>query len=178
MGSGAGILIRSFDDMMLPTALLVWLNPLLAYWTEVHHTLDDPPSLDRSLTFDLRHVHAVSASSRVLFADVPATHVTATDGDGTHRDSYTVRTRTVKSYRPPSSFMWSERRRFEQSMALHWEEDEVPGPDVESRDTLMQLAKMAGNAYIHPNETGWYNLENWRPVGQPLLPLCCKTEPR
>jgi lipase ATG15 len=157
--------------LMLPTTLLVWLNPLLAYWTGVQQPLQDPPSVDRSLTFQLRHVHAVSASSRVLFADVPATHATTTDGDdgGPHKGSYTVPTRTVKSYRPPSSYIWSERRSG-QSTALRWEEDDVPGPDVESRETLLQLAKMSSNAYVHPNDTGWYDLENWEPVSPFLFP--------
>jgi putative lipase involved disintegration of autophagic bodies len=49
---------------------------------------------------------------------------------------------------------------------MHWEEHEVLAPDVESRHTLLGLAKMTNNAYV--NETGdpyWYDLGgNWTSV--------------
>ncbi|KAH9989434.1 hypothetical protein BJV77DRAFT_963908 [Russula vinacea] len=49
-----------------------------------------------------------------------------------------------------------------QSTTLHWEEDEIPGPDVSKRETLLLLAKMTSNAYIEPNTDGWYNLtDEW-----------------
>lgn len=57
-----------------------------------------------------------------------------------------------------------------QSAALDWHEEEVPGPDVESRETLQVLAKMTNNAYYDgPQEKGWYDLGgNWTQVSSSL----------
>ena len=53
--------------------------------------------------------------------------------------------------------------RFGQSQRLSWSESEIPAPDHESRETLLQLAKMANNAYVmQPGDPYWYDLEgNW-----------------
>ncbi len=61
--------------------------------------------------------------------------------------------------------------RFGESVALGWEEDEVVGPDVEKRDTLLELAKMTNNAYLEPGEAGWYDLGGeWNVVSpSPIL---------
>jgi putative lipase involved disintegration of autophagic bodies len=49
-----------------------------------------------------------------------------------------------------------------QSAALDWDEDEISGPDVSKRETLLLLAKMTSNAYIEPYTNGWYNLtDEW-----------------
>jgi len=47
---------------------------------------------------------------------------------------------------------------------LTWGEEEVLGPDVTSRDTILRLAKMTNNAYAYPEEgeRKWYDLGgNW-----------------
>jgi lipase ATG15 len=55
--------------------------------------------------------------------------------------------------------------RHSQSEDIPWQEDEVPGPDVESRETLLELAKMTHNAYMDPNDPAWYELDgNWTVV--------------
>jgi putative lipase involved disintegration of autophagic bodies len=61
--------------------------------------------------------------------------------------------------------------RFGQSQSLGWEEDEIPAPDHESRETLLLLAKMANNAYVEPGDPYWYDLggETWNNVSS----LCC-----
>src|SRR6202011_4874706 len=52
-----------------------------------------------------------------------------------------------------------------QSQALQWGEDEIIGPDVESRDTLLELAKMTNNAYVDSEDPYWYDLEGkWSEV--------------
>jgi lipase ATG15 len=52
--------------------------------------------------------------------------------------------------------------RLGQSQSLDWEEEIVPGPDVESRETLLTLAKMSNNAYVEPGDAYWYDLgERW-----------------
>ena len=49
-----------------------------------------------------------------------------------------------------------------QSAMLGWEADEVLGPDVTRRETLLLLAKMTSNSYFVPNANGWYNLtDEW-----------------
>jgi hypothetical protein len=53
---------------------------------------------------------------------------------------------------------------------LHWQEDEVPGPDVTRRETLLLLAKMTSNTYFEPGNRGWYNLTDEWNVVRRLLP--------
>lgn len=56
-----------------------------------------------------------------------------------------------------------------QSALLDWQEDEVPGPDVMRRETLLLLAKMTSNTYFQPYKRGWYNLtDDWNVVRHPL----------
>ena len=48
---------------------------------------------------------------------------------------------------------------------MDWKEDEIIGPNVESRETLLELAKMTNNAYLEPDDAGWYSLnETWNVV--------------
>jgi putative lipase involved disintegration of autophagic bodies len=57
-----------------------------------------------------------------------------------------------------------------QSAMLDWEEDEVHGPDVTRRETLLLLAKMTSNTYFKPDTNGWYNLtDEWNVVRQRRL---------
>ncbi len=60
--------------------------------------------------------------------------------------------------------------KLEQSAALNWQENEVSGPDVMRRETLLLLAKMTSNTYFEPHNRGWYNLtDEWNVVGYSLL---------
>ena len=62
--------------------------------------------------------------------------------------------------------------RFQESEAIGWDEIEVEGPDVEDRETLLLLAKMTNNAYLMPDEQGWYPLgDHWNVVSGPF----CRT---
>ncbi|KAK0223515.1 alpha/beta-hydrolase [Armillaria fumosa] len=152
---------------MLPTSLASFLIPLLNILTNpnVPHA---PP---RPLQLRLRHVHAVSSSAKVVFADVASnTDIESISYSG---HSYDLVTRKVKTSRPPNFDAFSQARvrsmKFGQSGILDWEEDKVLAPDVEDRETLLALAKMANNAYVVPNESSWYDLGiNWTvsyPVG-------------
>ncbi|KAI0733567.1 alpha/beta-hydrolase [Fomitopsis betulina] len=143
------------------TGLLVSLLPWL------HH--DHKPSEPSLLKFELRHYHAVSPDARVAFHDaLPSDSLAASSFPG-----YTLRSKPVKIRRPASPSALAEARtrsiRFAQSTLLDWDEDEVPGPDVESRETLLELAKITNNAYLEPGEDGWYDLgDDWNvnyPVG-------------
>jgi hypothetical protein len=128
------------------------------------------------LRFELRHYHAVSNSSRIIFADAPPSLVNI------GLDSYEMRARELISYRPSSHVAFAQARtrslRNGQNEHLSWDEVNVLGPDVESRDVLLHLAKMTNNAYLLPDEDGWYDLgDKWSPVRSLLFgtlwPLMC-----
>lgn len=125
-----------------------------------------PPPTAASLTFSLRHVHAVSRSSNIIFQDVPPSYSALS--------THSVKTRPTRVHRPSSQANFHRARsrsmHHEESEKLDWDEDEVPGPDVEDRETLLELAKMTNNAYIEDRgDATWYNLsDRWRNVSQCL----------
>jgi lipase ATG15 len=121
------------------------------------------------LHFELRHLHAATPDARILFSDFdPARQNSlAPEPDA----SYTIRhTAPVTTYRPPSFDAYTKARQASwnpstQSAGLAWHEEVVLGPDVESRETLLLLAKMTNNAYLNPEDAGWYELgDNWTAV--------------
>lgn len=81
-------------------------------------------------------------------------------------EEYALDTKLMPTYRPPSFDILNNARyrsvKFGQSTPLDWDEGEVVGPNVESRETLLLLAKMTNNAYIQPEDKEWYPLGgNW-----------------
>ncbi|KAJ7471489.1 alpha/beta-hydrolase [Mycena galericulata] len=146
---------------MLPTALTSLLASLLSLLTDSLDAEPVPPP-PPTLSFELRHLHAVSPSAHVVFADVPQR--AGILGDNSHA----LKTRTIRSYRPPSFALHAQARAqsmwFGQSLLqdFPWEEDEISAPDVEDRVSLLELAKMSNNAYVDLNDTAWYELgANW-----------------
>lgn len=141
---------------MLPSSAVSIFYSLLALFS--------PPSSRLPLELELRHLHAVSPDGHVVFSDIPQQPNLAA--------SYSVNTRILKSHRPSSFQAFSHARiqslRFAQSTPLHWEEDDVLGPDVEDRESLLVLAKMTNNAYLKPEDAQWYDLgANWTAVCPP-----------
>lgn len=149
---------------MLPTTLVSLLSTLLS-WTYY----DSAPTPNHTkpkeaLRFELRHVHAISPSARVVWSDVSPPTLQSLDIPS-HDAFYTAQTRRLKIARPASRDAFVRARTTRWSTALDWEEEEVEGPDVESRETLLVLAKMTNNAYLKPGEPGWYDLGgNWTVV--------------
>ncbi|RDB26120.1 putative lipase ATG15 [Hypsizygus marmoreus] len=152
---------------MLPSTLTSLLVPLFNLL--IPGRLDEPSPQSQSqsqpqqLKFELRHLHAVSQDAQVIFSDVPPrTPSTQSNAHQPQDDTYTIRTRTISSFRPPSFEAFTQARtrsaRFGQSELLDWDEDEVISPDVESRQTLLELAKMTNNAYVWPDDGAWYDL--------------------
>ncbi|KAI3601029.1 lipase [Moniliophthora roreri] len=140
---------------MLPAALTSLLVSLINFF--ISHDKVSSSFSQPKLNFELRHYHAVSSDSgRVVFSDVsPSSHLL------TRSNHFTVSTRPTKTYRPPSfdSLIHAVRRRG--YAEWDWEENEVPGPDVEKRETILTLAKMTNNAYLESPEKGdrgWYDL--------------------
>ncbi|KAF8643257.1 hypothetical protein AX16_009143 [Volvariella volvacea WC 439] len=78
------------------------------------------------------------------------------------RPVHSIKARKIKTYKPPSWEVISSARALsmqeEQSAAIDWQEEEILAPDVESRDTLVELAKMTNNAYVEPTDPAWYDL--------------------
>ncbi|KAJ3720828.1 alpha/beta-hydrolase [Lentinula guzmanii] len=143
---------------MLPT---FWKD-LLVYLLHFG-IVNEPPISSPQLYFELRHLHAVSSSAQVVFQDVPAL---AAPTDLQLNRSLTVGARRVLSYRGPDyDSQWTARvqsMRFGQTQSLTWEPEIISGPDVESRETLLQLAKMSNNAYVAIGDPAWYELgEEW-----------------
>lgn len=115
----------------------------------------------RPLEFQLRHAHALSNDSRVIFSDISPSFGAA--------ETWSVETRPVLTHRPPSLSEFSAARlrsmRHMQSESLLWREENIVGPDVEKRETLLQLAKMTSNSYFAPGDASWYDLgSDWNVV--------------
>ena len=150
---------------MLPSMLTYFLVPLLGLWTPPS-SAPEPQPQNIPLHFELRQLHAVTSDARVVFSDVSDSRFFS------HNEgSYTIsRTVPLTVYKPPSFDAVINAQRFvwdypSQSAALDWNEDTVLGPDVESRQTLLLLAKMTNNAYVTPEDAGWYDLGgNWSVV--------------
>jgi len=128
---------------LLPSALQFLITSLL--WKEEY-----PPPPANSLTFELRHEHAVTNGSLPVFSDVPKFRQLAGEDD---RLQYSVKTKATQSH-VFTRFLSS------------WDEVEVPGPNVTDRETLRVLATMANNAYYQdPEKKGWYDLgPDWNSV--------------
>jgi lipase ATG15 len=159
---------------MLPISLTSLLLPLIYAFVD-KKAPSSRPEESRGLRFELRHLHAVAPSSRVVFTDVRKGDLVRSSNQYDSM-SYSgspvpppIRTRRTRTYRPTSWDAFSTARlrslRFGQSQSLDWEGIEVDGPDHESRETLLLLAKMANNAYVMPDDAYWYDLgPDWNAV--------------
>jgi putative lipase involved disintegration of autophagic bodies len=138
---------------LLPVAIQTLLTSFL--WTDNQHLNATKP-----LRFQLRHEHAVSNASRIIFSDVAPSFVP---------DVYGVDTRHVISHQPSSMSAFSRARlrslRHAQNDASLWKENDLLAPNVKHRETLLTLAKMTSNAYNKPADKEWYDLDtNWNSV--------------
>ncbi|KAH9945068.1 alpha/beta-hydrolase [Epithele typhae] len=155
---------------MLLSTVTSWLAPFLA--APLHNYLSPPAPAptraSRPLRFELRHLHAISPDARVVFRDVRQADVRALGV----ADEYALRPRKVKTHRPRSAAAFERARarsaRLRESEAVEWDEDEVEGPDVADRETMLLLAKMTNNAYLAPDEQGWYDLGSEWNVSYPF----------
>lgn len=82
-----------------------------------------------------------------------------------------LRTRKQQITRPKSNTEYQIARKA-RSNEIEWDEVEVVMPDVEHRETLLELAKITGDAYALPGSKSWYDLDGrWNSVGPPLSPV-------
>lgn len=159
--------------MLLSTVTSLLASFLAAF---VHERAPSSPSPNTrpALHFELRHAHAVSPDARVLFRDVRKSEVDAFSALTGEPSTYALRPRRTRAQRPrsPDAFHRARVRsmRFQQNEAIDWDEIELDGPDVESRETLLLLAKMMNDAYLEPGEAGWYELGGeWNVVSPPVF---------
>ncbi|KAG6900704.1 hypothetical protein C0993_005016 [Termitomyces sp. T159_Od127] len=128
----------------------------------------------QGLQFQLRHIHAISRFAHVAFSDIQPRAVDIHPNES-HSGSYTIQPRRITSFRPRSFQEFHEARTrslyLGQSQPSRWDEEEIIGPNVESRETLLELARMSNNAYVSPNDPEWYDLgKGWKDVSHPCSP--------
>jgi hypothetical protein len=80
-----------------------------------------------------------------------------------------LKTRSQVVYRPRSPVSYQSARlrslRYGESEPIEWDRLELAGPDVRDRHTLVQLARMAGDAYAFPGSKRWYEVDEiWNNV--------------
>ncbi|KAL1738713.1 alpha/beta-hydrolase [Schizophyllum fasciatum] len=147
---------------MLPTALAQFIVPFISYLSQ-----EPPEPPENVLQLELRHLHAVSSAAQVIFADAHHTPISSLADN-----SYTLRTLRTRTHRPASLDAFSRARTastaYAQTLDIPWDQDDVEGPDVENRETLLQLAKMTNNAYVPPDDPQWYDLGGEYNVSYPF----------
>ena len=122
-----------------------------------------------AITFQLRHRHAATSTSRIIFSDIP--HEFASSDIETQ---FSIPTKVNAVPRPQSFAAFNEARRNPQrdfTPALDWHDWDVASPDISKRTTLFQLAKMSFDAYAADNKTEWYDLsDSWNSTTFGWLP--------
>lgn len=146
---------------LLPTTLRFLLGSLLCL------DFSHPPAVlpaRTPLSFQLRHEHAITNDSRVIFSNVAPSFAA---------DSHVVSTSNIQTHRPQSAKAFHSARlrslRYDQSEQVLWDTSDVLGPNVEERETLLTLAKMTANAYTSPTASDWYTQDGWNKVRSSTL---------
>lgn len=91
--------------------------------------------------------------------------LTAGEEDYTHAATagFHFRTKPIHVNRAKDQKSFHEARRRSiyagESTILDWEEHEILAPDTTDRSTVMELAKITGNAYFKPGDKGWYEVD-------------------
>ena len=112
---------------LLPTTLQLFLTSLL--W---HPRPSTPPS---TLQFQLRHQHALSNTSRVIFFNTNPDLAFTMNG-------LSVRTAKTTAPKPVSQALL--RSTLLRGGSVPWEPAEVNGPDIQHTDTMLSLAAQSG----------------------------------
>lgn len=178
--------------MLLSAVILVLLLTSVHSTTDTSHA-SDAQSEDgrRQLTFVPAHEygeaehrgrgwpfshHPPDKDPLILFSNRPEAQAAAPlslDGRYTSMEAPRIRTRPMRISRPRSNSEFQRARlhsmRYSESIPLEWDNVDVLGPDTEDRITLLELAKITGNAYaMDMNQTNWYPLDGkWNTVRLP-----------
>lgn len=165
---------------MLPCSLSLLLLLILTTTANSNEILLQRPFRapnNQGLKFQLRHIHATTNTSRTIFHDVSSS--SGSNSLAGAIDSLALSspllTSIQRTYKPPSNNAFKLARQqsiYErQSAALDWTEDDIPGPDITDRLTVLELAKMTNNAYVEDDTSGeWYELSSsWNVRPLPLI---------
>ena len=127
-------------------------------------------NVSSTITFQLRHRHAATNTSRIVFSDIHPEFSSI----GDDISQFSIQTKINSVPRPQSFAAFNEARRNPQrglTPALDWRDWEVAAPDISKRTTLLQLAKMSFDAYEADNTTEWYDLsDSWNTTPFGWLP--------
>jgi putative lipase involved disintegration of autophagic bodies len=124
----------------------------------------------KSLTLTPRNEFIIDETNQVVLRTT-ASHASL--------PSLTLKSVSTTIYRPKSlaSFIHARQRSIvaAQSEPVEWDIIEVPGPDIEDQHTIVQLARMAGNAYStfpEQKKKNWYEVDpQWNIVRGPCSRL-------
>lgn len=141
----------------------------VAVWTVAAYPID------AALTFHLENSWAFSeaASSSLVLKD------THSQVDGTQVSSLRIRTVSANITVPQNEFLGDFKHFQQQAPAqepLRLPTRDAPAPDVEDRETLVNLAKASWDAYYpNPSPHGWYDIDGFNWVSVFLLNVTVNT---
>lgn len=128
-------------------------------------------NISPAITFQLRHQHATTNTSRIIFSDIPQEFSSIGDDVDTH---FSIQTKIDRVPRPESFTAFNNaRRNLRQDLtpALDWQDWDIASPDISKRTTLLHLAKMSFNAYAADNTSVWHDVsDSWNSTAFGWLP--------
>jgi lipase ATG15 len=137
----------------------------------------DQSSNSHAVALQLRHAFVASPAlpqsfstlqrpPQILFNDVlVAPDLTVGEEDYTQAAAagFHFRTKPIHVNRAKDQESFHEARHRSiyagESTLLDWEEHEILAPDTTDRSTVMELARITGNAYFRPGDRGWYEVD-------------------
>jgi putative lipase involved disintegration of autophagic bodies len=68
----------------------------------------------------------------------------------------------VRRPRDAQAYQEARKRSYysKETTILDWGDDEIDMPDLTDRLTVLELARISGNAYLRPDSKGWYSIDN------------------
>lgn len=147
--------------------LLVWL--FLFFEVSTRSTAAEAQGKRTALSFNLRAQYFRLGG----FGDLDGR---LEELDSKSTPTWLLQARPTTVYRPRSQAGLQQARarslRNGQSEKVEWETAEILGPDIEDKHTLVQLARMTGNAYALPGKKNWYDIDPmWNNVNVSVLPF-------
>ncbi|KAF9436770.1 putative lipase atg15 [Entomortierella beljakovae] len=118
-----------------------------------------------SETFTLKHLlhHGGNRFPRLFRRlDLDPIDVRLSEIRGGKSHTHTLKVRATSAIQPrDKSFKGQGFRSFDTSIAPEsWTREVIASPDIEDKDTVIQLAKMNYNSYTEIGSPGWYDLED------------------
>ncbi|KAG9018714.1 putative lipase atg15 [Tulasnella sp. 427] len=132
----------------------------------------NPSSRPSTLAFSLAYEHGQAFPNEPSLQSSPGTEqplIVFKNRQLDHNDlvsppAAVLKTKPMRVRRPRSQTAFHAARQDSRingiTRCLDWDDIEVPGPDIEDRETLLELAKITGNAYaLDSGSRNWYPLD-------------------